>query len=103
MRIRSRKNLPKKNILITVLFLTPLIGFGSYAGFALYIIDDISSFTLELDPPNISYFTPLDQILANQTYLEQLAHRYNYQLENHHIPTNISVDVSFYNDSYNEV
>jgi hypothetical protein len=30
MRILTRKNLPKKNILNTVLFLTPLIGFGSY-------------------------------------------------------------------------
>jgi hypothetical protein len=103
MRIRTRKNLLKKNILVTMLFLIPLIGFGGYAGFAIYIIDDISSFTLELDPPNTSYFTPLEQILANQTYLEEMAHRYDYQLERYHIPTNISVDVSFYNDSYYEV
>ncbi|TFG11549.1 MAG: hypothetical protein EU531_11455 [Promethearchaeota archaeon] len=103
MRIRTRKNLAKKNILITLLYLIPLIGFGSYAGFALYIIDDIASFTLELDPPNTNYFTPLEQILANQTFLEEMAHKYDYQLEKYHMPTNISIDVTFSNDSYNEV
>jgi hypothetical protein len=103
MRIRTRKNLPKKNILITILYLIPLIGFGTYAGFALYIIDDIASFTLELDPPDTKYFTPLSQILGNQSYLEQMAHYYDFQLEKYHIPTNISVDVSFYNDNYTEV
>ena len=103
MRIRTRKNLPKKNILITILYLIPLIGFGSYAGFALYIIDDIASFTLELDPPDTNFFTPLDQILGNQTFLEQMAHLYDEHLEKYHMPTNISVDVTFSNDSYTEV
>ncbi|TFF88303.1 MAG: hypothetical protein EU548_09030, partial [Promethearchaeota archaeon] len=103
MRIRTRKNLPKKNIAITIVFLLPVIGFGSYVGFALYIIDDISSYTLELLPPNTNYFTPLDQILANQTYLKQMALTFDHQLEEYHLPTNISVDVTFQNDSYDKI
>jgi len=103
MRIRTRKNLVIKNIAISLLIGIPFIGFGIYAGFALYIIDDLASFTLNLDPPNTDYFTPLPQINGNQTYLEEMAHTYDYILEKWHIPTNISIDVTFTNDSYSEV
>ena len=103
MRIRARKNLAKKNVCITFLFLLPLILFGSYAGFCVYIINDVASFTLNLDPPQTEYFTPLNQILANQSYLEKLAHSYDYQMETWHMPTNISVDVTFTNDTYSEI
>jgi len=103
MRIRTRKNLIKKNVVVAILFSIPLIGFFSFLGFGLSIIDDVASFTLELDPPNTDYFTPLNQITANQTYLEQMAHNFDYQLEKWHIPTNISVDLIFENNSYTKV
>ncbi len=103
MRIRTRKNLLKKNIVITILFSIPVISFFGYVGFGLYILDDLASLTLSLDPPNTNYFTPLNQIIGNQTYLDQMADKYDYQLEKWHIPTNISIDVTFTNDSYSEV
>ena len=103
MRIRTRKNLLKKNMVVTILFSIPVISFFGYIGFGLYILDDIASLSLNLDPPNTTYFTPLNQIIGNQTYLEQMADIYDYQLEKWHIPTNISIDVTFTNDSYSEV
>ena len=78
MRIRTRKNLKRKNTIITLLFLLPLIGFGAYAGFALYILDDVASFTLNLEPPNTDYFYNLDNILGNSTYLEKMATSLNH-------------------------
>ncbi|TKJ24706.1 MAG: hypothetical protein CEE42_09845 [Promethearchaeota archaeon Loki_b31] len=103
MRIRTRKNLFKKNIAITFLFLIPVISFSIFLGFGLYILNDLASLTLNLDPPNTDYFTPLNQIEGNQTYLKQMADTYNYQLEKWHVPTNISIDVTFTNDNYSEV
>jgi len=103
MRIRNRKNLLKKNIVITILFSIPVISFFGFIGYGLYILDDLASLTLNLDPPNTTYFTPLDQIIGNQTYLDQMADKYDYQLEEWHIPTNISIDITFTNDSYSEV
>ncbi|MHA1845397.1 MAG: hypothetical protein ACTSWE_14160, partial [Promethearchaeota archaeon] len=87
MRIRTRKNLIYKNIIISFLLALPVIGFFSYIGIGLYILDDVASFTLNLDPPNTSYFYPLNQILGNQTYLRKMADTYDWQLEKWHIPT----------------
>ena len=101
MRIRTRKNLRKKNLVIVFLFLLPLIVFLSYAGFLLYILHDISSYTLELSPPKTSYFYDLDDI--NDSILEELANRYDYQMEKFHMPTNISVNLKFKDYTYNEV
>jgi len=103
MRIRTRKNLLKKNIAISLLFLIPVISFMSFIGFGLSVLDDLASLTLSLEPPNTDFFTPSDQILSNQTYLEQMAVKFDYLLEKWHIPTNISIDVTFTNDSYSEV
>ncbi len=103
MRIRTRKNLKKKNAAITFLFLLPLISFGSYVGLCLYIMDDVASFTLNLDPPNTEYFYKLDEILGNSTYLEEMVYTYDYQMEKFHMPANISVDLTFTNDTYTEV
>ena len=103
MRIRTRKNLLKKNIVIAILFSIPVISFFGYIGFGLYILDDLASLSLNLDPPNTTYFTPLNHIIGNQKYLDQMADKYDYQLEKWHIPTNISIDVTFTNDSYSEV
>ncbi len=103
MRIRTRKNLFKKNIAITFLFLIPVISFSSFIGFGLGILDNLASLTLNLEDPNTDYFTPLNQIEGNQTYLNQMADTYDYQLEKWHVPTNISIDVTFTNDTYSEV
>ena len=100
MRIRTRKNLKKKNAIISVLFLLPLISFGICAGLCFYIIDDLASFTLRLDPPNTDYFYELDEITGNLNYLERMAYIYNRQMEKFHMPTNISVDVTFTNNSF---
>ncbi len=103
MRIRTRKNLLKKNIVVTFLLLIPAISFFGFIGFGLSILDDLASLTLNLEPPNTDFFTPMNQITANQTYLDQMADKYDYLLEKWHIPTNISIDVTFTNESYNEV
>ena len=103
MRIRTRKNLFKKNIAITFLFLIPVISFSIFLGFGLGILDNLASLTLNLDPPNTDYFTPLNQIEGNQTYLDQMSDLFDYQLEKWHVPTNISIDVTFTNDTYSEV
>ncbi|MHA1533593.1 MAG: hypothetical protein ACTSP8_02575 [Promethearchaeota archaeon] len=103
MRIRTRNNLLKKNIVVTFLLLIPAISFFGFIGFGLSILDDLASLTLNLEPPNTNYFTPLDQITANQSYLDQMADKFDYLLEEWHIPTNISIDVTFTNESYNEV
>ncbi len=79
----------------------PLIGFGGYIGFGLYIVNDIASYTYNLTPPDTDYFTAIDQI--NTTYLEQMANYYDDQMERYHMPANISVDVKFTNASYNKV
>lgn len=76
---------------------------GAYAGFALYIIDDVASFTLNLEPPNTDYFFNLDEILGNSTYLEKMANIYDNQMEKFHMPTNISVDITFSDNNYTEV
>jgi len=102
MRIRTRKNLRKKNSVISVVFMLPLIGFGGYLGACLYIIEDIASFTYNLTPPDTDFFTPLAQI--NTTILEQMAEVYEKQMEKYHMTgTNISVNIKFKNSSYNEV
>ena len=103
MRIRTRKNLKKKNAAITFLFLLPLISFGAYAGLCLYILEDLASFTMNLDPPDTEYFYNLDNILGNSTYLEKLANTYDTQMEKFHMPTNISVDITFTDDNYTDV
>jgi hypothetical protein len=103
MRIRTRKNLRKKNTIIAFLFLLPLICFGIYARICFYILDDIASYTLNLDPPNTDYFYRLDKLLGNQTYLENMAHTFNKQMEMFHMPTNISVDITFTNNTFTEV
>jgi len=103
MRIRTRKNLLKKNIVVTFLLLIPAISFFGFIGFGLSILDDLASLTLNLEPPNTNYFTPLDQITANQSYLDQMADKFDYLLEEWHIPTNISIDVTFTNESYNRI
>ena len=103
MRIRTRKNLRKKNAVVSVLFMLPLIGFGGYLGACLYIINDVASFTYDLEPPNTDYFTPLSQLEGNISYLEKMAHYYDDQMERYHMPANITVNLKFKNSSYNEV
>ena len=102
-RIRKRKNLVYKYVVVSFLLALPIIGFFSYVGFAFYIIDDVASFTFELDPPNTSYFIPLNQIEGNLTYMEKMADNYDIQLEKYHMPSNISIDIVFTNESYTEV
>ncbi|MHA1456510.1 MAG: hypothetical protein ACTSXN_16535 [Promethearchaeota archaeon] len=103
MRIRSRKNLIYKYMVVSFLLALPVIGFFSYVGFAFYIIDDVASFTFNLDSPNTTYFIPLYQIEGNETNMEKMADIFDWQLEKFHIPSNISIDVTFTNDTYSEV
>ena len=60
-------------MVVSFLLTLPVIGFFSYVGFAFYMIDDVASFTFNLDPPNTTYFIPLDQIEGNETNLEKMA------------------------------
>jgi hypothetical protein len=103
MRIRKRKNLIYKYSVVSFLLALPIIGFFSYVGFALYIVDDVATFTFELDPPNSEYFIPINQIEGNFTFMKKMADTYDNQLERYHMPSNISIDVIFSNGSYNEV
>ncbi|MHA1436939.1 MAG: hypothetical protein ACTSPD_05140 [Promethearchaeota archaeon] len=99
MRIRKRKNLKKKNCIITFLFLLPLIGISIYAGIVFYILYDLNSFTFELDPPNTKYFYDLEDIDMDR--LEEMAHIFDYRNLKYNSPAGISVGVKFYNKSYN--
>ncbi len=101
MRVRRRKNLKKKNATITFLFLIPIIGVGIYAGGLVYILNDVSSYTLNMDPPNTKRFASMDEI--DEDVLEQLANYYDDQMERWHNPTNISVNAKFKDNSYSEV
>jgi len=98
MRIRSRKNLEKKNTAIVLLFLLPVIGFATYAIGILAIIDDMASFTYELDPPDTSKFYSLDEI--NDTILADMARTFEDRWWLYHSPNNISVDTIFTNSNY---
>jgi hypothetical protein len=101
MRIRSRKNLKKKNTAIVFLFLLPIIGFLAFAAGALYILDDMSSFTFKIDPPNTDNFYPQEDI--NHTILAQMAQIVETRWEQYHSPTNISVDAIFTDNNYDNV
>jgi len=102
MRVRSRENLKKKNIAITGLFLLPIIGFGSYAGIILMIVTDISSYSRdEMEAPNVDFFFDEDSI--DEAILEDLAHHYDWQIEKYHMPANISVNVDFESQNYENV
>ncbi len=101
MRIRTRKNLKKKNSAITLLFLLPILVFGAFAGIIFGIINNVAGYTLLLDPPNIKYFYSLDDI--NMTILEELAVVYDDRMEKYTMPANISVSVNFKNKNYDEV
>jgi hypothetical protein len=101
LRVRSRKNLKKKNAAITCLFLLPLIGFGSFGGFILYILDDLASFTFVMPAPNPGYFHNINDI--NFTHLGVMAENYEIRLEKYHIPTNITQDITFTDSNYDTV
>ncbi|MHA1293459.1 MAG: hypothetical protein ACTSQJ_12415 [Promethearchaeota archaeon] len=101
MRIRRRSDLKKKNLVIIFLFLLPIIGFLTYASVLLYMLYDISKFTLEMDPPDTKYFYNMEEIDMNK--LDEMANRFDWQLERWHIPTNMTVDVTFTDRTYSEV
>lgn len=101
MRVRRRKNLKKKNAAITFLFLLPIIGLGSFAGVIVYMLYDMSSYTLVMEPPNTDDFYTLDEI--NDTILEQMAYHYDNEMETYHIPTNISVNAKYTDYNYEVV
>ena len=56
MRIRTRKNLKKKNAAIVLLFLIPMIGFGTYAMILLAILESMAAYSLKIPPPDTDYF-----------------------------------------------
>ena len=101
MRIRTRKNLKKKNVAIVGLFLIPMLGFLTYAGMCIYILNDVASYTLRMPSPNTEYFYKLSEI--NENTLEKLAYTYEYQLRAQHSPANIPVDITFKDRTYDEI
>ncbi len=101
MRIRRRKSLKKKNVVIVVLFLLPLIGFGTYASLVLHIIDDMASFTFELEAPETDNFYDLSEI--DEKRLAEMAGIMETRWDLYHSPANISVDCTFTDYSYTEV
>jgi hypothetical protein len=102
MRIRSRKNLSKKNTAIVLLFLLPIIGFLGFAGFFLYILYDVASYTYTMPVPNTDYFYDIEDI--NMTHLGVMAENYEIRLEQYNMyRTNMSLDVTFTNDNYDTI
>ena len=99
MRIRSRRNLKKKNGLIILLFLAPLLGTLTYAGMIFYILYDLNSFTYRLEPPNTEYFYDLEEDI-DLARLEEMAFTFDYRLRYYNSPIGISVGVTFKNYSY---
>ncbi len=101
MRIRKRKSLAKRNSIVVVLFFIPMVCILSYLGFFMYILYDISSYNLEMPPPNTDYFYDLNQI--NKNTLDKLTHTYEYQLKYDHSPAYIPVDITFKDQTYSEI
>ena len=101
MRIRSRKNLKKKNGAIVVLFLLPLIGLTSYASVLLYILEDMASYNERVGSPDTSYFFPKEEI--DPSLMAELADVLNFRLNKYHLELNMSLAADFTNYSYKEV
>lgn len=101
MRIRKRDTLAKRNTIVVVLFFIPLLCVLSYLGLFMYILYDISSYNLDMPPPDTEYFYDLNQI--NENKLDKVAHTYEYQVKYHHSPAYIPVDVTFKDHTYSEV
>ena len=75
--------------------------FVVYSCAIVMILYDIGSFTLLLDPPDTDKFYDIDDI--NKTILREMADHYDTQMEQYHMSTNISVDVTYTNYNYNEI
>jgi hypothetical protein len=101
LRIRTRKNLKKKNATIAFLFLLPILVFGSFAGIIFAIIYDVAGYTLLLEPPNREHFYDFNDI--NMTVLEELAVLYDDRMEAYTMPANITVTVNFKDRNYDDV
>ena len=101
MRIRTRKNIKNKNGAIVFLFLLPLIGFMGYVSIALVMLNDISSFTFRIPPPDTAYFTPMADI--NDTRLEEMGRTLDYRNRVYNSPVGFPVDVTFTDYNYNNV
>ncbi|MHA1293458.1 MAG: hypothetical protein ACTSQJ_12410 [Promethearchaeota archaeon] len=80
----------------------PLICFGAYASIFIFILNDISSFTFEIEPPDKKNFFSLKEI--NMSKLNELALNYEQRLEKYFIPGNmIPVDATFEDRNYNKI
>ncbi len=101
MRIRSRKNLKKKNTAIVFFFLLPIIGVAIFVAGGLYILNDMASFTYRMEPPDTANFIPQNEI--NHTILAEMAQLFETRWDQYHSPTNISVDAIFTDYNYNNV
>lgn len=101
MRIRTRRNLKKKNVAIVFLFLLPLIGFLSYASGILIMLEDETSYTFDIDPPNTERFYSMDEIDENK--MAELAEVISERLLLYHLPINLSVTTEFTDYNYDTV
>jgi len=101
MRIRTRKNLKKKNTAIVFLFLLPLIGFSTYAVGLLIIIADMASYNYRIDPPDTDFFYSWDEIDPN--IMADVAEEISRRLLEYHLPINLSVTTTFLNHNYDTV
>ncbi len=100
MRVRTRKNLKKKNGAVTFLFLLPLIGVSLYAGGLLYIINDMASYTFNCVPDTDSFYDLED---IDFDILEQIANALDARNVLYHMPTNLSVSCEFTDYDYDNV
>jgi len=101
MRIRSRKNLQKKNAAIVFLFLLPLIGFSTYAIGLIIIMNEMASYTFNIDPPDTDYFYTMDEIDPN--IMAEVADAISYRLNKSHLNINLSVTISYTDTTYTTV
>lgn len=101
MRVRKRKNLPKKNSVLVFLFLLPLIGVGAYASVLVIILEDIGSYNYQIGPPDTDHFIDKDDI--DPDLMADLAGVLNNRLLEYHLPLNLSVTVTFSDYSYETV
>jgi hypothetical protein len=101
MRKRSRKYIKLYFLLIIGLFAIPFVLGYVYVQGALYIINDITSFTYK-DPYedfnyNYTYIEP------NFTKMEEWAHDIELRFEKYHMPANISLSCTFSGYNYTNV
>jgi len=94
MRIRTRKNLKRHNLLVILLFFLPFGSFLGYASGVFYILDDLASFTYTIGLNTTDFIEPDFNKMA------QWAAKIDDRFEQYHMASNLSLTITFTDYNY---